>query len=1100
MGVSIEQYRCAIGLFNKFKCTTCIISFSSLFHCFLNLSFLFIAVMLLILAGDIELHPGPVKCRNLNICHINIRSLSRSKLLAIKTSIAERFDIITLSETHLHAGVPNDLFKIDGFHDIIRKDRTNQDGGGGVAIYVKNSIAFKRLFQFESANLEALWIQVNTIGGKIIVCSCYRPPENNMFWPDMSDALDDVKQYQLQNLFILGDLNADPETYNGRKLKEFCDFQNLACTVNEPTRITDSTATILDQVLTNSACYINKIEVTPPVSTNDHCTVGCFLDFKISKEVSYERFIWQYNKANFNEFRNALSTTNFDQCFTDDDIDNACEKWTQLFLSVAKEHIPNKKVIIRPNDSPWYTSELRCFKRKVTRAYHKYKSKGMSSEHFESYKKLRNTYQQQLDEAEQVYRQSLTSSLSVQRNSKSWWNTVKSLLGKGGDTSYPPLIVNDNAITENKAKAEAFNNFFLSHSNINDSNAELPNPGILREGLINIDITEEEVHDLIKCINVSKATGPDEVSPRLLKEADATIVPSLTKLFKMSIRLSKVPSSWKLANVLPLFKKGNNSDLNNYRPVSLLSCVSKLLERIIFKHLFNYLRTNLLLSKHQSGFQPGDSTTNQLSYIYHTIAEALDKKKDVCIIFCDISKAFDRVWHKGLIFKLKKAGVGGPLLHWFTDYLSNRHQSVVIRGQKSELGHIKAGVPQGSVLGPLLFLIYINDITEHIHSNVKLFADDTSLHIEFDSIETASAALTEDMQRIQSWADQWLVKFSPTKTKLMHCSFRNKDVVPVRFNGINIENVQHHKHLGLVLSQDLSWSNHVENVIKNVSPMIDVLKKLKYDLDRKTIETIYFSFIRPKLEYGSHIWDNCSKFDSDRLETIQHTMAKILTGARKGTSHALLYNECNWLSLEQRRKQIKLKSLIKVINKETPKYLQDLLPYKIGMKRENSRQPDNFFNMMSRTEKFRSSFIPSAIRMWNNTNNNERSIQYIKSYMNCKSSQLFNYGCRKYGIIHAQMRMQCSKLNDHLFKLHVVDSPACPCGHTIENNEHFLLNCPLYNDIRYNLFKALHDNFDIENNTISTKMLLEGYDAFDYNKNCLMFDLVHKFLEASQRF
>ena len=246
--------------------------------------------------------------------------------------------------------------------------------------------------------------------------------------------------------------------------------------------------------------------------------------------------------------------------------------------------------------------------------------------------------------------------------------------------------------------------------------------------------TEEEVNDLLKCIDTTKATGPDGISPKLLYEAGASIVPSLTKLINLSLSTSKVPNykDWKIANVIPLFKKGDKHERNNYRPVSLLSCVSKILERIVFKHLFNYLREHGLLSKDQSGFQPGDSTVNQLSFLYHFLAEALDQKKDVHIVFCDIKKAFDRVWHKGLIYKLRKIGISGTLLLWFMDYLNDRHQRVVVRGQQSEVGSIKAGVPQGSVLGPLLFLIYIDDITLVTETKMKLFADDTSLYIEFD--------------------------------------------------------------------------------------------------------------------------------------------------------------------------------------------------------------------------------------------------------------------------------------------------------------------------------------------------------------------------------
>jgi hypothetical protein len=241
---------------------------------------------------------------------------------------------------------------------------------------------------------------------------------------------------------------------------------------------------------------------------------------------------------------------------------------------------------------------------------------------------------------------------------------VKWLLGKGGDTSHPSLEINGKQVTESKNKASAFNNFFLSHSNIDISTAELPPDQNFPENIESIEASEQEVHDLIKSIDTSKATGPDGISPKLLHEAGYSIVPSLTRLINMSLSLSKVPKKWKLANVIPLFKSGEKSDVNNYRPVSLLSCVSKMLERIVFKHLYNYIRDNNLISPHQSGFQPGDSTVNQLSFLYHTFCEALDKKKDVLIVFCDISKAFDKVWHKGLLYKLRKFGIYGSLLQW----------------------------------------------------------------------------------------------------------------------------------------------------------------------------------------------------------------------------------------------------------------------------------------------------------------------------------------------------------------------------------------------------------------------------------------------------
>ena len=212
---------------------------------------------------------------------------------------------------------------------------------------------------------------------------------------------------------------------------------------------------------------------------------------------------------------------------------------------------------------------------------------------------------------------------------------------------------------------------------------------------------------------------------------------------------------------------------------------------------YNYLHRNKLLSKNQSGFRPNDSTVNQLAFMYHMFCESLDKKKDVRIIFCDVSKAFDKVWHKGIIFKLKKYGITGNLLKWFEDYLTERNQRVVITGQCSEYGTIEAGVPQGSVLGPLLFLIQINDLDEAVDCNIKMFADDTCLYISVDDPDQAAGNLNNNLSNVNDWASQWI---NVNKTNAMTLSNRNIDHPYVIFNGSALENVKEHKHLGLTFT------------------------------------------------------------------------------------------------------------------------------------------------------------------------------------------------------------------------------------------------------------------------------------------------------------
>ena len=305
-----------------------------------------------------------------------------------------------------------------------------------------------------------------------------------------------------------------------------------------------------------------------------------------------------------------------DEVFALDHIDDICKAWTEKFLSIAKLFIPNREILVRPNDSPWYCSKLRQMKRKMMRLFRRFKSI-KSEASWESYREARKEYQRALDKAEDDYRKSLTDSLADSKNTKGWWHTVKNLLGKGSFSSLPAMEVNNVVISDSIGKAEAFNDFFLSHASIDTSNAKLPEDSNFEIRLDSIVASEQEVLDLIKSLDTTKATGPDGIGPRLLYEAGYTIVPSLTKLINLCLSSAQVPQMWKHANVMPLFKKGDSSKLNNYRPVSLLSCTSKILERIVFKTVFNYLRDNNILTSHQSGFQPGDSTVNQLAYLYH---------------------------------------------------------------------------------------------------------------------------------------------------------------------------------------------------------------------------------------------------------------------------------------------------------------------------------------------------------------------------------------------------------------------------------------------------------------------------------------------------
>ena len=1105
MGVSLTQYRQAIGLFNRIKMIRSQCKTVFLILPMLILSYILLCILLMI--GGVESNPGPnkyVKLKHLKACHLNIRGGMVNKITDLQTSLCKVYDIITLSETFLTSNILSEDLKLQGYQEIVRRDRPTH--GGGLAVYIREGLSFKRLVNNESGDIEQIWLQLITAEGKLLMCVTYRPPGQDEYWNLLETNIEQTKldHSSVKYYMILGDLNADFKTKDGTCLNELCIVNNFHILIKEATRITPQSQSVLDQILVNMPNFVRNSCVLPPAGYSDHCTVGVELNFRINFDQAYTRHMWFYKKANFEGFRNMLLHTDWSYCFDTHDVNTACDRWTSKFLDIAKTYIPNKDVLVRPRDTPWYSNKLRLFKRKVHRLFNIMK-RNPSQHNYDRYVSVRNEYKQSLEASHRKYESDLADSLTASRNTKQWWSTVKSMLGRGADDSYPPMNNNGTYVTDNIDKASLFNSFFLKHCKLDTSKAQLPDLHYKTDLRVSdIIVNENEVLDQIKCLDIGKSTGHDGISPRMLKEAGHTIVHSLTHLFNMSMKYGSFPDTWKKANVIPIFKKGDKDNANNYRPISVLPIISKIFERIIFKHVYNHLHVNRLISKHQSGFQPNESTVNQLAFMYHEFSEALDRKKDVRIVFCDVSKAFDKVWHLGIIFKLKQLGIDGILLDWFTDYLKNRKQRVVIKGKCSEWGTIEAGVPQGSVLGPLLFIVYINDLADVVNCNIKMFADDTCLYVKIDDKSQANektAELNRNLSSLATWANQWLVTFNPTKTKCMTIS--NKKVVypDVCFNNTVLENVTCHKHLGININNNLKWTKHIDHILSNASRMLDVSLKLQYKLDRKSLETIYVSFIRPKLEYGCQIWDDCSIQDKDRLENFQIKAARLVTGAKKGTSHELLYNELNWEKLSDRRRNVKILFMHKIVNKLVPEYLCDLLPDKVGANVNiKTRNSGNIRQLPCKTSKFSHSILPDCIKMWNSLDPCVRDTADFDTFKKLviqekNRVELYNYGERTENIIHTQLRLKCSNLNHDLVKLHVLDDARCICGNIEESVQHFFFNCPLYTEERREMFNNIQPICDV---TLST--LLYGNDELSFDENTTVFSCVHKFIKSSKRF
>ena len=332
--------------------------------------------------------------------------------------------------------------------------------------------------------------------------------------------------------------------------------------------------------------------------------------------------------------------------------------------------------------------------------------------------------------------------------------------------------------------------------------------------------------------------------------------------------------------------------MNNYRPISLLPVFGKIFEKIIFNKIYNYLSKENLLNPNQSGFRPSDSCMNQLLAITHEIFEAFDCNPalEVRSVFLDIAKAFDNVWHEGLIYKIKSMGISGELLNLLENYLSDRYQRVVLNGQISSWTPVLAGVPQRSILGPLLFLIYINDLPNELQSNAKLFADDTSLFAVADDKNVCTNILNNDLLTISKWAFNWKMLFNPDPKKpAQEVLFSRKKQVQIHptisLNNVEVQRVPFQKHLGFTLDEKLNFNQHIDSAISKINTGISVIKELRYSLPRNSLITIYKAFLRPLIDYGDIIYDQPQNESfCEKIESVQYKAALAITGAIQGTS------------------------------------------------------------------------------------------------------------------------------------------------------------------------------------------------------------------------
>lgn len=1080
-------------------------------------------IILILLSGDVHPNPGPdshtssisssnlstVFSHNLNIIHLNIQSILPK--LDILEAEMQQYDILIFTETWLSPQTSNDDIRITNFDTPYRKDRQGRLGGG-VAVYIRTGLRSLERHDIIIGDIEALCIEVSIQSHKLLLCGFYRPPNTGQdYWDLMEGSFDNLSNSSVKDLVIMGDFNCDlMKPIFASKIKNFAISYNLHQLIEEPTYYTENSASLIDLIFVSKPDNVIYSDVSSPFIpglVRYHCPIIITLKFRKPKVASLTRHIWLYEKGDYIKYRRLLAQSNWEFISPRHDLNDIAEKVTETIINAAKQSIPNRTVTIKPHEPQWINSNIKRLIRQRKRLFKL--AKRVNNEHaWNRFRQKRNAVTSIIRQAKKQYNESLANELKLnEHNSKLWYKISAQFLSSPSKPTCKtiPFLETENSFVETDTEiAEVLNNYFANQSNIEDSQADLPELAAPSYPLLqSIEITENDVKDAITSLKPNKAPGPNLVSPKLFKEAINEIAKPLKNLFKLSLMLKRFPDPWKRANLTAIHKKDDPSKPSNYRPISLLNYEGKLMERCVYKYLSQYLIQNSVISEFQSGFQTGDSTINQLTFLCNEFSKAIDDNKEIRLVFLDISKAFDKVWHRGLLAKLRAVGFSDNIVDWLSSYLNNRQQRVCLRGKVSSWKTINAGVPQGSILGPVLFLIFINDIVHDIRTNIRLFADDTMIYKIVHQPNLTAVELNLDLDTIKTWAKKWMVDFNPQKTKSLIISKKKQQIFhPIlSMEQMQIEEVSQHKHLGITISDSFTWTKHIENMSAKAWKRIGSLRRYKFLIDRGSLFKMYTVFIRPLLEYGNTVWDNCSVENKRALENIQIEALRIVTGGTKVCSIQKLYDDTKCETLSKRRYEQKLCHLYKIINGATPVYLHRLLPPRVQqISRYPLRNSDDFSTPISHTVTYSTSFIPSTIRDWNALSQNIKDAQTLNSFKlklkgtrNHIQPHFDTIQVSRIGqILHTRLRLRCSSLNQELFQKNLVSSPLCSCG-SVETPSHFFFTCTKYVTQRQQHLLSLPHQ-------LSLSLLLNGDPNESETVNNIIFKHAQLYILATKRF
>ena len=909
------------------------------------------------------------KDKPLRLINVNCQSLS-SKIGAWKNMIeCSEPDIIIATETWLKPEIYTAELEL-GDYSVYRRDRPAQSGGG-VLVAVHNTISSTETDE-KSQGAEYIWVKAILTGQQhLYIGACYRSNvADKTTIPQLQTSVENILANNHKNIILAGDFNLPgwdwtatqlrpncPQPANHQEFKEFMDTTGLSQLVKKPTRNNNT----LDLIMTNIPERVNRTDILPGIS--DHHICYTELSLRANRRKQAPRTIWLYKRANWNGLEEHITPALQQLTNSQQPVEEMWTDFKNIITEGAKKYIPTKTTK-KQSRKPWISPVLEQKIKLKKRLHRKTKSNG-GKQLEERYNTIRKEIQREFRKEHNKFVENILTGEDddTSKTSKKFWAYVKQK--RSDNSGVGTLRVNSKLITDPTEKAEALNRQF--HSVFNPAFSPIPDNNKSTSDMPEIRISEDGVLALLMKLNPYKATGPDDLSPRLLKQLAPALSGPLTHLFQRSLDTSTMPSDWRKARVCPIFKKGDKYQPSNYRPISLTCVVSKMLEHIITSQVAHHLESTNKLTPRQHGFRPRRCCESQLIELIADVSTLMDQGKEVDACFLDFAKAFDKVDHVRLIQKLRTIGVNDQATNWIKDFLSNRTQVVVVDGFPSSPCDVTSGVPQGSVIGPILFTIFINDLPDAIKSSARLFADDTVVYNTTDNRDQ----LQQDLCALETWERDWKMEFNALKCE--HIKFSRK-----RERGVNNTYTLHNidmpktndvKYLGVKLENTLRWNNNTSFITGKASSRIGYIRRTIPPALSGLRNQAYKYLIRPVVEYSSTVWDgSLTNTQTNSIEAIQRRAARMVCNIKRTdhtTSTTQLLEHLEWDTLKNRRERRRLGIFRAMHYDEVAVNITDYLsphPTHVGQSRKHQLQ---YFIPHCNTRLHQNSFFIGTARLWN---------------------------------------------------------------------------------------------------------------------------------------